>query len=136
MNGPPRTLESLETPALLVDAACLDRNLTRMSSRMRQLGVDLRPHMKTAKCVEVARRATAGHSGGITVSTVAVLRDFSATVRAIALSPVCSWNLAMASWTSAPTGMFFEHCLQLSHKPHRSPAFEPMEGGAMGQSKS
>jgi D-serine deaminase-like pyridoxal phosphate-dependent protein len=41
-----------------------------MSERMKRHGVDLRPHLKTAKSVEVARLATAGHSGGVTVSTL------------------------------------------------------------------
>jgi D-serine deaminase-like pyridoxal phosphate-dependent protein len=41
-----------------------------MSARARALRVDLRPHMKTAKSAEVGRLATAGHSGGITVSTL------------------------------------------------------------------
>lgn len=42
-----------------------------MSARARAAGVDLRPHLKTAKSAEVAALATAGHSGGITVSTLA-----------------------------------------------------------------
>lgn len=48
-----------------------------MSARATALGVDLRPHLKTAKCAEVARLATADHSGGITVSTVAEARYFA-----------------------------------------------------------
>jgi D-serine deaminase-like pyridoxal phosphate-dependent protein len=38
--------------------------------------VPLRPHMKTAKCIEVARLATAGQPGGITVSTLAEAEYF------------------------------------------------------------
>ncbi|MBM3599701.1 MAG: hypothetical protein FJX35_15935 [Alphaproteobacteria bacterium] len=63
-------LADLPTPALVLDRGRLGRNLQAMSERAKALGVDLRPHMKTAKSAEVARRATAGHSGGITVATL------------------------------------------------------------------
>ena len=43
---------------------------------MRQRGVSLRPHLKTAKSSEVARLATAGEAGGITVSTLAEAEYF------------------------------------------------------------
>lgn len=63
-------LSALDTPALILDRSRLEVNVARMSERARSLGVDLRPHMKTAKSAEVGRLATAGHSGGITVSTL------------------------------------------------------------------
>lgn len=63
-------LSELNTPALILDRARLEANVARMSARAKRLGVDLRPHMKTAKSADVARLATAGHSGGITVSTL------------------------------------------------------------------
>ena len=46
----------LETPALLLHLDVVERNLTVMSARARQLGVQLRPHAKTHKCVELGRR--------------------------------------------------------------------------------
>ena len=64
------SLAALETPCLLLEPARLARNLERMSARARALGVHLRPHLKTAKSCDVARRATAGEFGGITVSTL------------------------------------------------------------------
>ncbi len=63
-------LSELDTPALILDRGRLEANVARMSARARALGVDLRPHMKTSKSAEVGRLATAGHSGGITVSTL------------------------------------------------------------------
>ena len=66
-----RALSELPTPCLLLDQSKLDRNLARMAERMRSLKVDLKPHLKTAKSAEIAARATAGFSGGITVSTLA-----------------------------------------------------------------
>ena len=64
------TLAELDTPTLILDRKRLQANIARISARARELGVDLRPHMKTAKCAKVARLATEGHSGGITVSTL------------------------------------------------------------------
>jgi D-serine deaminase-like pyridoxal phosphate-dependent protein len=75
-------LTALETPALLVDRAKLDRNLVRMSGHVSRLGTKLRPHVKTAKSLDVVRRAVppAGHgnSGGITVSTLKEAEQFFA----------------------------------------------------------
>jgi D-serine deaminase-like pyridoxal phosphate-dependent protein len=65
-----RSLSELETPCLLLDVERLERNCQRMLARADALGVRLRPHLKTAKSVEVARRATGGGRGGITVSTL------------------------------------------------------------------
>ena len=47
-------LDGLETPRLLLDGERLARNCTVMRERCRALGVALRPHLKTAKSVEVA----------------------------------------------------------------------------------
>jgi D-serine deaminase-like pyridoxal phosphate-dependent protein len=71
-------LHSLKTPCLLLDVVRVQRNAERMSARIAALGARLRPHVKTHKCVEVARLATAGHSGAITVSTLAEARAFAA----------------------------------------------------------
>jgi D-serine deaminase-like pyridoxal phosphate-dependent protein len=65
-----RSLAELETPCLLLDIDRLERNCQRMLARADALGVRLRPHLKTAKSVEVARRATGGGRDGITVSTL------------------------------------------------------------------
>lgn len=49
-----------------------------MAERARTAGVKLRPHLKTAKSADVARIATTGQFGGITVSTLAELDYFFA----------------------------------------------------------
>ena len=71
------TVGALATPALLLDKDRLDRNLARLSSRMAARGVMLRPHMKTAKSIEVARRACPYGPGPITVSTLAEAEYFA-----------------------------------------------------------
>jgi D-serine deaminase-like pyridoxal phosphate-dependent protein len=67
-----KTLETLETPCLVLDADRLEQNIARMRAKIEALGVVLRPHVKTAKNVEVTRLALGGEmeSGKITVSTL------------------------------------------------------------------
>lgn len=64
------TLESLDTPAAIIDIPRMQRNIQRMQQRMDTLGVRLRPHVKTSKCLAVidAQRSTGAQ--GITVSTL------------------------------------------------------------------
>ena len=57
---------NLQTPALILDRAALQRNLDAMHSRMQRLGVALRPHLKTAKSADIARLVTQGQAGGVT----------------------------------------------------------------------
>jgi D-serine deaminase-like pyridoxal phosphate-dependent protein len=68
----------LETPALILDRGRLDRNVARMREKLARHGVALRPHVKTAKSIEVVRRALAGQPGGITVSTLKEAEQFFA----------------------------------------------------------
>src|SRR5262245_51497677 len=74
----PQTIDDLPTPALILDRAILGRNLKRMSNRLQSAGVMLRPHLKTAKSVQIGRMAVEGHDGRITVSTLAEARYFAA----------------------------------------------------------
>jgi len=64
------SLASLETPALLLDEARMERNIERMRRTVQRLGVAFRPHVKTNKCIEVARRLMTSPEGPITVSTL------------------------------------------------------------------
>ncbi len=64
------TLASIETPCLILDRARLERNAKRMTERHHASGLQLRPHMKTGKSIDVARIVLAGNFGGITVSTL------------------------------------------------------------------
>ena len=73
----PRALAELATPCLLLDRVKLARNLEIMAGSVRRHGIALRPHMKTAKSAAVARLATAGQAGGITVSTLAEAEYFA-----------------------------------------------------------
>lgn len=62
--------QDLDTPCLLLDRERLERNIARMAQRFRELGVPLRPHLKTAKSIDVARLCAAHGADRWTVSTL------------------------------------------------------------------
>jgi D-serine deaminase-like pyridoxal phosphate-dependent protein len=70
-------LADLPTPSLVLDRPKLLRNLRAMAETMARHNVPLRPHMKTAKSIDVARLALNGQPGGITVSTLAEAEYFA-----------------------------------------------------------
>lgn len=72
------TLDSLDTPAALIDVARMHLNIRRMQERMDNLGVRFRPHVKTSKCTPVARAQQAAGACGITVSTLKEAAHFFA----------------------------------------------------------
>ena len=71
-------LDTLATPALVLDAAKMDGNIERMRSRLANRDLRLRPHLKTAKAVEVARRMMETGEGPATVSTLKEAEQFAA----------------------------------------------------------
>ncbi len=68
----------IETPAALLDERRMAANIVRMQTHLSSLGVRLRPHVKTSKCVEVARRQREAGAQGITVSTLKEAEQFFA----------------------------------------------------------
>ncbi|RVU35231.1 DSD1 family PLP-dependent enzyme [Hwanghaeella grinnelliae] len=70
-------LDDLITPTLLLDRERLERNVRRLAARAEDLGVVLRPHMKTAKSVDVGRHVFPDGPGPITVSTIAEAEYFA-----------------------------------------------------------
>jgi D-serine deaminase-like pyridoxal phosphate-dependent protein len=60
--------EAPDTPCLLLDLDRLDANIRRMAALATAAGVRLRPHAKTHKLVEVARRQLAAGCDGLTVA--------------------------------------------------------------------
>ena len=69
-------ISEIPTPALVIDLDRLNANLERMAYRASQLGVKLRPHIKTHKCVEIARKQIDFGARGITVATLHEARSF------------------------------------------------------------
>lgn len=70
------SIQELNTPAALIDTQRMQRNIERMQERMNALGVRFRPHVKTAKCLPVARAQRAAGAHGITVSTLKEAEQF------------------------------------------------------------
>jgi D-serine deaminase-like pyridoxal phosphate-dependent protein len=62
--------EQLATPCLLLDLPAFQRNLEWMSRHCHAQGLALRPHAKTHKCIEIARRQIAQGARGICTVSV------------------------------------------------------------------
>ena len=86
------SLQSLNTPAALIDLTRMAGNINRMQQRLNELGVRFRPHVKTTKCEQVVRAQIAAGAQGITVSTLKEAEQFFATgirdiVYAVGMAP-------------------------------------------------
>ena len=62
--------QELSTPVLTVDLDTVEKNLERLAGMCRRQGLNLRPHTKTHKTVEVARTQLAKGAVGLTVAKV------------------------------------------------------------------
>ncbi|OPA87692.1 alanine racemase [Pseudomonas fluorescens] len=88
----PTPIASLDTPAALIDIPRMQRNIQRMQQRLNDLGVRLRPHIKTSKCLPVIHAQIAAGASGVTVSTLKEAQHcFAAGIRdvfyAVAIAP-------------------------------------------------
>ena len=63
--GVPGGRARLQTPALVIDLDVFERNVANMVAHAKASGVGLRPHAKTNKCSEIARRQIAAGANGI-----------------------------------------------------------------------
>jgi D-serine deaminase-like pyridoxal phosphate-dependent protein len=68
--GQPRFKADLFTPALLLDLDVFESNVKRMADHYRQAGIGHRPHAKTHKCPEIARRQVSAGALGVCLATV------------------------------------------------------------------
>ncbi len=59
------TRDEIPTPALLLDLDRFERNLARMAEHVHRAGKQLRPHAKTHRCPEIARRQIAAGALGV-----------------------------------------------------------------------
>lgn len=86
------SLKDVGTPCLLLDRDRMDRNVHRLRERLDRLGVELRPHLKTAKSVDAAQRVMNSPSGPATVSTLKEAEQFARSgvtelIYAVGVSP-------------------------------------------------
>ncbi|HEV2281872.1 MAG TPA: alanine racemase [bacterium] len=68
--APTLGIETLETPSLVVDLDRLEGNIARWAAYAKDAGVKLRPHGKTHKCVEIARRQLEAGAVGLTLAKI------------------------------------------------------------------
>lgn len=66
----PIPLEALPTPALLIDLPAFEHNVKKMAAYLGERKVGLRPHAKTHKSAEIARRQLAAGAIGICCAKV------------------------------------------------------------------
>src|SRR5213083_2920528 len=63
--------DELITPALVLDIDAAQRNIDRMASELKQMGAaTIRPHYKTHKSPDLARRQLLAGAGGLSMATV------------------------------------------------------------------
>ncbi|HEY3784976.1 MAG TPA: DSD1 family PLP-dependent enzyme [Steroidobacteraceae bacterium] len=77
--GRPDSRRALATPALILDLDAFEHNLLTMARLSRRAGLELRPHAKTHKCIELARRQIRAGAVGVSVAT---LREATVMVEA------------------------------------------------------
>lgn len=65
-----RTLDDLETPAVVIDLARVQANIDRFQAHADEVGLQVRPHIKTHKLPQVARMQIAAGAVGITCQKV------------------------------------------------------------------
>jgi D-serine deaminase-like pyridoxal phosphate-dependent protein len=70
------SVSELSTPALLIDAAALQHNLTTMAAALP--GPRLRPHVKAHKCTALARRQLGHGHHGFTCATIREMESLAA----------------------------------------------------------
>ncbi len=73
----PTRLPDLSTPCLVVDSDRLDRNIAEMASYADSHRLTLRPHAKTHKCHQIARRQLDAGAAGLTVATIGEAEIFA-----------------------------------------------------------
>lgn len=73
------SIDAIPTPALVVDLDRLEQNLRRMADYFAARSAKLRPHFKSHKCVELARRQlAAGSCTGITCAKLSEAEQLAA----------------------------------------------------------
>ncbi|MCW5964128.1 MAG: DSD1 family PLP-dependent enzyme [Bryobacterales bacterium] len=71
------SVDDLPTPALLVDLDALDANIAKMAAHCKAAGRALRPHGKTHKCPEIAKRLMAAGAVGACAAKLSEAETFA-----------------------------------------------------------
>ncbi len=72
------TIQDLETPSVLIDLDLMEKNITAMQKRCDEIGINFRPHIKTHKIPDIARRQLEAGAVGIACQKVSEAEVFVA----------------------------------------------------------
>jgi len=75
--APGDRLQDVDTPALILDLDRFEANVERMREAAAKHNVRVRPHAKSHKCAEIARRQMAAGSVGICCQKIGERKCFS-----------------------------------------------------------
>jgi 3-hydroxy-D-aspartate aldolase len=64
------SIRDIDTPALILEMEAFESNVALMAAQAGRMGVGLRPHAKSHKCAEIARRQIAAGAVGVCVQKV------------------------------------------------------------------
>ena len=72
------TIQDLETPSVIIDLDLMEKNITAMQKRCDEIGINFRPHIKTHKIPDIARRQVEAGAVGIACQKVSEAEVFVA----------------------------------------------------------
>lgn len=149
-------LDTLETPALILDRSKMSANISRLARKLSGFDVALRPHVKTAKSLPVVEAMRPNPDGGITVSTLKEAEHFfdagiTDILYAVAMTPAklarvadllrrgCAIKIILDSVQSARTvveegsahGVAFDVLIEIDCDGHRA-GLRPGDPGIVG----
>lgn len=100
-----RILESLDTPALVIDLDLLERNIERIANVCKQAGVSWRPHCKTHKSGDLAKLLIEKGAIGVTCSKLS---------EAVAMADAGITDILIANQITSPSKI--QRLVELRHR--------------------
>lgn len=73
----PQKITDLETPSILIDLDVMNDNITAMQNRCNELGIQFRPHIKTHKIPDIAKKQLEAGAVGIACQKVSEAEVFA-----------------------------------------------------------
>lgn len=110
----------LDTPVPVIDIDILESNIASMASQLAAREVKLRPHFKTPKMIEVARRQLAAGGAGLTCATIG-------EAEVLAQAGVQDIFIAYPLWPSTPKVARMAELLEIARISIGVDAAEPAE---------
>jgi D-serine deaminase-like pyridoxal phosphate-dependent protein len=113
-----KKIHDLPTPCLVLDLDRFESNLDKMSRFAKDRGVALRPHAKSHKCVDIAKRQVARGAIGVCAATIAEAEVMTratcgTSMNCNALLPLPLFGSAFSSiWISAKTERVYDRSNQ------------------------